>query len=83
MRRFRCGPLAFARGVVTAVPAVAAAHGGAWALTNARIETVTRGVTDRDTIVMRDGFIEAVGASIPVPPDARVVRLSDRTVHER
>lgn len=57
-----------------------AAQQGTWALTNARIETVTRGVIDRGTIVIRDGLITAVGASVAVPADARTIDLAGRTV---
>lgn len=52
-----------------------------WALTNARIETVGRGTIDKGTIVIRDGLIAAVGANVAVPPDARVVDLTGRTVY--
>lgn len=53
---------------------------GVWALTNARIETVTRGTIERGTIVVRNGVIEAVGASVTPPADARVVDVSGRTI---
>lgn len=53
---------------------------GVWALTNARIETVTKGTIERGTIVIRDGVIEAVGASVNPPADARVVDLAGKTV---
>ena len=53
---------------------------GVWALTNARIETVTKGTIERGTIVIRDGVIEAVGASITPPADARIVDLSGKTI---
>ena len=53
---------------------------GVWALTNARIETVTKGTIDRGTIVIRDGVIEAVGANVTPPVDARIVDLSGKTV---
>lgn len=59
----------------------AAAQDGTWALTNARIETVTRGVIERGTIVIRDGLIEAVGSSVAVPPDARVMDIAGQTVY--
>jgi imidazolonepropionase-like amidohydrolase len=61
-------------------PAQASARQGTWALTNARIETVTRGVIERGTIVIRDGLIAAVGANVQVPADARVIDLSGRRV---
>jgi imidazolonepropionase-like amidohydrolase len=57
------------------------AQEAAWALTNARIETVTRGVIERGTIVVRDGLIVAVGADVTPPADARVLDLSGRTVY--
>lgn len=53
---------------------------GVWALTNARIETVTKGTIERGTVVIRDGVIEAVGASVTTPADARVVDLSGKTI---
>jgi imidazolonepropionase-like amidohydrolase len=53
---------------------------GVWALTNARIETVTRGTIDRGTIVIRNGVIEAVGASVTPPADAQVVDVSGKTI---
>ena len=65
--------------LLACVPA-ARAQEGTWALTNARIETVTHGVIDRGTIVIRDGLIEAVGADVTPPADARVVNLTGRTV---
>jgi len=57
-----------------------AAQEGPWALTNARIQTVSRGVIERGTVLIRNGLIEAVGPSVPVPPDARVIDLTGRTV---
>lgn len=53
---------------------------GVWALTNARIETVTRGTIERGTIVVRNGVIEAVGASVNPPADAQIMDLSGKTV---
>src|SRR3989304_925957 len=59
----------------------ARAQGGTWALTNARIETVTRGVIDRGTVLIRDGLIAAVGANVTVPADARVLDLTGRPAY--
>ncbi len=44
----------------------------AHALTNVRIVTAPGEVIDNGSIVVRDGLIEAVGADIAIPPDARV-----------
>ena len=80
-------PLAsgFLLGVALVAPraalAQAPASGGTWALTNARIETVTKGTIEKGTIVIRDGIIEAVGANVTPPGDARVVDLAGRTVY--
>ena len=57
------------------------AQEGTWALTNARIETVTKGVIEHGTIVVRDGLIQAVGADLAPPADARVLDLSGRTIY--
>jgi len=67
--------------VALAAPAPCGAQEGAWALTNARIETVTKGVIERGTIVVRDGLIQAVGADVAPPADARVLDLNGRTVY--
>ena len=76
-------PLAsgFLLGVALLAPRVAHAQAGTWALTNARIETVTKGTIEKGTIVIRDGLIEAVGANVTPPGDARVVDLAGRTVY--
>ena len=64
-----------------AAPLPLAAQDMPWVLTNARIETVGRGTIEKGTIVIRDGLIAAVGANVAVPPDARVVDLTGRTVY--
>jgi imidazolonepropionase-like amidohydrolase len=75
----RRASLAF--GALALLASTAAAQDGTWALTNARIETVTRGVIPRGTIVIRNGLIQAVGATVPVPADARVLDLAGKTVY--
>jgi imidazolonepropionase-like amidohydrolase len=77
----RVGTLASAAIVAAAsfTPPLAAQE-GTWALTNVRIQTVSRGVIERGTVVIRNGLIEAVGPSITIPPDARVIDLTGRTV---
>jgi imidazolonepropionase-like amidohydrolase len=66
---------------VLALAPRAPAQDVAWALTNARIETVTKGVIERGTIVVRDGLIVAVGTDVTPPGDARVLDLGGRTVY--
>ncbi len=81
MRRLlvsRAGLTALASLTLAAGPVVA--QDGPWVLTNARIVTVTRGVIERGSIVIRDGLIAAVGADVAAPADARVLDLAGRTV---
>jgi imidazolonepropionase-like amidohydrolase len=72
-------------GVALAAPRVAQSQAqpsaGTWALTNVRIETVTKGTIEKGTIVIRDGLIEAVGANVTPPGDARVVDLTGKTIY--
>ena len=44
-----------------------------WAITGAKIVTAPGKVIASGTIVLRDGVIEAVGASVKVPSDAKVI----------
>jgi imidazolonepropionase-like amidohydrolase len=52
-----------------------------YAITNARIVTVSGPVIERGSVVIRDGLIAAVGANIVVPPDARVIDGTDLTIY--
>jgi imidazolonepropionase-like amidohydrolase len=63
-----------------AMPSVLGAQSGTWALTNARIETVSKGVIENGTIIIRNGLITAVGPDAAIPADARVIDMTKRTV---
>lgn len=52
-----------------------------YAITNARIVTVSGAAIEKGTIVVRDGLIEAVGASVTAPADARVLDGTGLTVY--
>lgn len=52
-----------------------------YAITNARIVTVAGPTIDRGTIVVRDGIISAVGATVQPPADARIIDGSGLTVY--
>ena len=52
-----------------------------YAVTNARVVTVSGKTIERGTIVVRDGLIEAVGETARVPADARVIDGSGLTVY--
>ena len=46
---------------------------GSFALTNATIETVTKGVIQNGTVIITNGKITAVGTSVTVPAGAQVI----------
>jgi imidazolonepropionase-like amidohydrolase len=52
-----------------------------YAITNARIVTVSGATIDRGTVVIRDGLINAVGANVNAPPDARLIDGSGLTIY--
>ena len=52
-----------------------------FALTNLRIVTEPGKTIDKGTIVLRDGVIEAVGADVKPPADARVIDLAGKTAY--
>ncbi len=63
-------------------PAAARAFDGeAYAIVNARIVTVTGSTIPKGALVIRNGLIEAVGADISVPGDARLIDASGLTIY--
>ena len=52
-----------------------------YAITNARIVTVSGPVIERGTLVIRNGLIAAAGANVSAPPDARVIDGAGLTVY--
>ena len=52
-----------------------------YAITNARIITVSGPVIERGTVVVRNGLIAAAGANVNAPPDARVIDGTGLTVY--
>jgi imidazolonepropionase-like amidohydrolase len=52
-----------------------------YAITNARIVTVSGPVIEKGTVVIRDGLIAAVGANVTAPADARVIDGTGLTVY--
>ena len=68
-----CAPLALAQGPVR-TPRV---H----ALTGARIVTAPGRVIEKGPVLLRDGIIEAVGAKVTVPADARVWKVDSLFIY--
>lgn len=52
-----------------------------YAITNARIVTVSGPAIDRGTVIIRNGLIGAVGANVAAPPDARIIDGAGLTVY--
>jgi len=61
--------------------AAAAQRRSAWAITGATVITSPGSTIDNATVVLRDGLIEAVGAGVSAPPDARLIDGSGMTVY--
>jgi imidazolonepropionase-like amidohydrolase len=57
------------------------ASGPTWAITNARIVTVTGAPIERGTIVIKGNKIDAVGASVAVPSGAKTVDAAGASVY--
>ena len=64
-----------------AISAPLLAQSGAYALTNGRIETVTNGVIERGTLLIREGRIERIGENLAIPSDAEVIDCSGLTIY--
>lgn len=58
-----------------------AAFAQSYAITNARIVTVSGASIEKGTVVVRDGLIQAVGADASVPADAQVFDGTGLTVY--
>ncbi len=54
---------------------------GTFALTNATIETVTKGTITNGTVVISNGKITAVGANIQVPQGAEVINCNGKKIY--
>ena len=57
------------------------ARGGKFALTNAKIYTVTNGIIEKGTIIINNGIIEAVGTNITIPADAEVIDVNGQEIY--
>ena len=58
-----------------------AANAQSYAITNAKIVTVSGATIENGTVVVRDGLIEAVGANLKAPADAQVFDATGMTVY--
>ena len=54
---------------------------GAFALTNASVETVTKGKLEQTTVIIQDGMITAIGADVKIPEGAIVIDCKGLTIY--
>ena len=66
---------------IAAVLCVRAAPPSVFAIRGARVVTVSGPVIEKGTVVIRDGLIADVGASVPIPADAWVIEAEGLTVY--
>src|SRR5205809_6911790 len=52
-----------------------------FAISGARIFPVSGAPLEKGTVILRDGIIEAVGARVAIPPDARILDATGLTVY--
>ncbi len=52
-----------------------------WAITNARIVPISSPTLEKGTVLIRNGIIEAIGASLSIPGDARILDGAGMTVY--
>ena len=60
---------------------VAKSSKGTFVLTNAKIVTVTNGTIDNGTLVIQDGKITALGASVDIPSEATTIDCSGHSIY--
>lgn len=58
-----------------------AAEAQSYAITNAKIVTVSGATIEKGTVVVRNGLIEAVGANLKAPADAQIFDATGLTVY--
>src|SRR5689334_7768622 len=61
--------------------AVVQSQAQTYAITNARIVTVSGPAIEKGTLILRNGLIESVGANAKVPGDAIVIDATGLTVY--
>ena len=67
--------------LIQAEAQVSKGKGGTFALTNATVETVTKGTLRNATVIISDGKITAVGTNVAVPQGAEVIDCSGHFIY--
>lgn len=60
---------------------IPSAETGTFALTNAKIETITNGTIENGTLVIADGMITDVGTSVSIPQGAKTIDCTGMTIY--
>jgi imidazolonepropionase-like amidohydrolase len=80
--KIKSGVFAFvAAALILSVSVLAQKRTDVYAISNAKIVTVSGASIEKGTIVVRDGLIQAVGANVSVPGDARILDGTGLTVY--
>ncbi len=84
-RRPLCSPIGIAilglGWLLGVVPPASPEEPPVFAIVNARIIPVSGPPVEKGTVIIRNGVIEAVGAAVAVPGDARVIEAGGLTVY--
>jgi imidazolonepropionase-like amidohydrolase len=67
--------------LLTAALAQSKPDPGVYAIRNAKVVTVSGATIERGTVIIRNGKIEAVGASVSVPKDAKLIDATGLSVY--
>ena len=67
--------------LATLVTAQSKTEQGTYAIRNAKIVTVTGATIERGTVLIKNGRIEAVGANVTIPKDAKVYEATGQSVY--
>ncbi len=78
---FTCAMALTVAALIAARTGSAQSQGEAYAIRGGTVVTVTGAVIQKGTIVVRNGLIQAVGADVPIPGDARIVDATGMTVY--
>ena len=54
---------------------------GTYALTNATLETITKGTIQNGTLIIKDGKIADIGTTVTIPNDAQTIDCTGMTIY--
>ncbi|MDX2041730.1 MAG: amidohydrolase family protein [Acidobacteriota bacterium] len=78
---FTCAMALTVAVLIAARTGSAQSQGEAYAIRGGTVVTVTGAVIQKGTVVVRNGLIQAVGADVAIPGDARIVDATGMTVY--